>query len=281
MEKESTNLSRKATLTIGDQPIYLTEDWNKGIGGGLWSTGLAIAKYVSQHSDHVRHNLRNLSHRKQLDTEADESTKLAEHPRLSLLELGSGNGFLSMCFLALKKGSERKSNEVDDSIFDYVAITDTKEHLPLIETTLQVNQHLVPSLSNSNSEVDGNNKQTTKVEVSEHLWGEFDGDNDVQQQLQPKGHHILDHDQKFDLIVGSDVAYRDELHDPLIQSLLHYSKNGHTMSIIGVTMNDTKPIFFKKLNEAGFVYQRIADHLLDTKFRGGTAFGIFIIQLKK
>ena len=58
-----------------------------------------------------------------------------------------------------------------------------------------------------------------------------------------------------------------------------HSKNGHTTSIIGVTMNDTKPIFFKKLNEAGFVYERIADHLLDTKFRGGTAFGIFIIQL--
>ena len=28
-------------------PVYLTEDWDSGIGGGLWTTGLALGRYFS------------------------------------------------------------------------------------------------------------------------------------------------------------------------------------------------------------------------------------------
>jgi hypothetical protein len=107
----------------------------------------------------------------------------------------------------------------------------------------------------------------------EHHWGEFEqntvGDDSLEAQLR-QGRY------KFDVIVGSDVAYRDDLYEPLIASLLQYS-HSETISLIGVTMNDTKPAFFHKLREAGFRYERLADHLMDPQFRGNT-FGIFVIQ---
>jgi hypothetical protein len=37
---------QKPFLIIGTIPIYFQEDWNTGIGGGLWSTGLAMAQYL-------------------------------------------------------------------------------------------------------------------------------------------------------------------------------------------------------------------------------------------
>ena len=80
---------------------------------------------------------------------------------------------------------------------------------------------------------------------------------------------------RYDFIFGSDLAYRDDLHDPLISSLEQLCHK-HTISLIGVTMNDTRPVFFDKLSRAGFQYERLADHYLEGQFRGGN-FGIFVI----
>ena len=33
----------KPLLTINNIPIHFSDDWNTGIGGGLWSTGWAMA----------------------------------------------------------------------------------------------------------------------------------------------------------------------------------------------------------------------------------------------
>ena len=106
-------------LHINDKPIYLHEDWNHGIGGGLWSTGLAIAKYLS-----TEHGKEQLSRRSRV------------------LELGSGNGFLGVCLMAANPQLAT------------VVITDTKEHLPLIQKTLDLNS------------VD-----QKKFKVVEYLWG--------------------------------------------------------------------------------------------------------------
>jgi len=85
--------------------------------------------------------------------------------------------------------------------------------------------------------------------------------------------------KKFDFIFGSDVAYRDHLHVPLIASIDKFSHE-QTLSLIGVTMNDTKPIFFQKLVVAGFTYDRIADHLIAEEFRG-TTFSLFVIRRRR
>jgi 2-polyprenyl-3-methyl-5-hydroxy-6-metoxy-1,4-benzoquinol methylase len=207
---------QKAFLHINDTPVYFQEDWDIGIGGGLWSTGLAVARYLQHHPGHAIQSLNKLGNN-----------------NLSLLELGSGNGFLALCFLALRRWKE-------------LVITDIDTHLPLIQTTLDANAHLISSESN--------------VQVTEHKWGEL-GD-----ALEGK---------KFDVIVGSDVAYHEDLYDILISSLARFSHES-TVALIGVTMNDTKPLFFRKLREAGFRYERLADWLMEPEFRG-TTFGIFVI----
>ena len=225
---QSSSTQRSPALTIASTPVYFEEDWAAGIGGGLWSTGLAIGLYLSQFPDHAKRFMERKS-------------------RVSFLELGSGNGFLSVCFLALAK-------ELDCSL----VITDTKEHLPLINLTLEGNDHIIKPRDSQ--------KNNPSVKVLEHQWGTFPPSDDQENPL----------NQSFDLIFGSDLAYRDELHDPLISSLRHFS-DAQTVIILGITMLDTKPIFFSKLREAGFAYERLADHLMDPKFRG-TTFGIFVIQ---
>jgi predicted nicotinamide N-methyase len=222
----SSETAKEAFLSIGDTPVYFEEDWDAGIGGGLWSTGLALATYLSQHTVHARSNL-------------------TRKNQLSLLELGSGNGFLSVCFAALSK-----------DMFHQVVITDTEEHLPLIQRTIEANKHII---NLSENDVFG-------ATILKHQWGEFPPAEEADNPL----------NHTYDLIVGSDLAYRDELHDPLINSLHHFS-NSKTITLLGVTMVDTKPIFFAKLKQSGFCYERLSDHLLDPKFRG-TTFGIFVIQ---
>lgn len=206
--------SRRHVVSIRNQPVYLQEDWNHGIGGGLWSTGLALAKYF--------------------DT-VHAQEQLERNSIQTVLELGSGNGFLAVCLLAAWPSLQR------------LLVTDTVEHLPLMQSTIDTNAGLWK-----------HSKAHVQVQVQEYMWG-------------TGSLH-----QTFDLIVGSDVAYRDELHDPLIQALLEcsYSK---TMILLGITMNDTKPIFFSKLNQRGFRYERLADHCIDPSFRG-TNFGIFVVQ---
>lgn len=211
--------SQEAFLHICDTPVYFQEDWDTGIGGGLWSTGLAVARYLQHHPDHATQSLNN--------TLGNE---------LSLLELGSGNGFLAICFLALRRWKE-------------LVITDTASHLPLIQKTLDANVQLTAE---------------SKVRVKEHKWGDF------QDSLEGK---------KFDVIVGSDVAYHPDLYDPLISSLLNFCHES-TVALVGVTMNDTKPAFFHKLKQAGFRYERFADWLMEPEFRG-TTFGIFVISRKR
>lgn len=218
-------------LTINGEPIYFAEDWDTGIGGGLWSTGLAMAKYFELQ-------------KKQCDDNIQQS--LGSDVLLDVLELGSGNGFLSVCLLALLKGKIR-----------HLVVTDLSDHLPLMTRTLNANRHLA----------------IDKVTVMEHQWGQFlesaESDDSIASRVNCGA-------QKFDLLVGSDVAYHPDLYDILIRSLVQFSGTTSVI-LLGVTMRDTTPAFFHKLCDNGFIYERLADHLLPLEFRGNT-FGIFVVK---
>jgi predicted nicotinamide N-methyase len=218
-------------LTINKEPIYFSEDWDTGIGGGLWSTGLAMAKYVELQQ-------------KEIETNIDQA--FGAGTKLDILELGSGNGFLSVCLLALLK--ERILNLVT---------TDLSDHLSLITHTLDANRHL----------------SQTNLTVMEHRWGDFSPCAENDESIEARTNSGK---KKFDLIVGSDVAYHPDLYDILIESLQHFSLS-KTVILLGVTMKDTTPAFFHKLRDAEFNYDRLADHLLPLEFRGNT-FGIFVIR---
>lgn len=237
----NTTAPRKAAepfLTVQSQPIYFQEDWDTGIGGGLWSTGLALARYFGSHHATQQLLLQNHSN----GGNSKQTTKL-----LQVLELGSGNGLLALCLLALFQNR-----------LERLVITDLPDHLPLIRKTLDANKHLL--LGNDK----GNKTKTPVVQVAKCCWGEF---TEISPEFEKEG---------FDLIVGSDVAYREELYEPLIATLLHYC-SPTTVVLLGVTMNDTQPVFFEMLQRAGFCYEKLADHLLDPEFRG-TTFGIFVLR---
>ena len=222
-------MTNEPFLHVNDTPVYFKEDWSTGIGGGLWSTGKAMAMYFIEHPSLIRNNIKKI--KRQNPTGG-----------VKAIELGSGNGLLSVCLAAVAK-----------DLINKLVVTDLDDHLELMEKTMRANMHIVSVGSEQN--------ETGKPysEVKEHRWGEFDED-----------------EEKFDFIFGSDVAYRDWLHEPLIKSLKHYSHAG-TISLIGVTMHDTNPQFFALLKENGFTYQRLPDQQMAPEFRG-TTFGLFVIQ---
>jgi Lysine methyltransferase len=266
-------------LTIRNIPVYFQEDWGTGIGGGLWSTGLAMAKYLQ--TDHAWNELRRFSvPRKYINNKSDD--------KMTIVELGSGNGLLSMCWLALfaainctisSSSDDGGGGTNDDSCCCKnleLIVTDTLDHLPLIQKTLQANQHVLEKMPPS-----------TSVRIMEHQWGAFEPRRkvlDKSTEVQEDAPFVHEHDKlsgssTVDMIVGSDLAYREELYDPLIASLTKLS-NEQTIILLGCTMADTTPEFFNRLWQAGLVYTRLADHLLDCNFRGQT-FGIFVIQKRQ
>jgi predicted nicotinamide N-methyase len=227
--------SKKEYLVLNNNPIYFEEDWNAGIGGGLWSTGLALAKYFESDNKLLHHVL-----------------KTAKTTTINILELGSGNGFLSACLMALWK--------------DYIGClvsTDLADHLPLMHRTRDANSHLTLRMDqNQNHWV-----------IMEHQWGTFKQQiDDLSNELEMQ---VRSGDANFHLILGSDVAYHPSLYDGLIQTLVTFCR-GDTIVVLGITMKDTQPEFFHKLYKQGFQYSRVSDHLMPNEFRGNT-FGIFII----
>ena len=242
-----TDSDAAAFATVSGKQVYFDEDWDTGLGGGLWSTGAALAKYFDGHAPSVRQSLIKIKQN-------------GMNERISAIELGSGNGYLSVCLAAIA-----------GDILSELVVTDLEDHLPLMEKTLQRNDHLVQVAQESHSpETNANDTVDERpiVIVAEHKWGVTEEEESSSACR-----------NKFDFIFGSDVAYRDWLHAPVIASLDRLSHE-NTVSLIGVTMQDTKPSFFKSLSEAGFRYERLPDHLMEPEFRG-TTFGLFVIQRSK
>jgi hypothetical protein len=242
-------------------PIYFHDNWDVGIGGGLWSTGLAMAYFFRKKSSVIRESLNSLKAN-------------------TALELGSGNGFVSVSFLASLSSSGK--------IFKELVITDLEVQLPLIERTLNANRHIIgrfhvdinllhkryagtESSSLSSSELETKSSMATmKVIVARHAWGEFTSSAD----------HLGESNgccTKFDFIFGSDIAYRDCLHQPIVQSLVYFS-HYRTTILLGVTMYDTKPTFFDALWAAGFTYFRIVDNDNILPEYRGKSFGLFLVR---
>ncbi len=272
---EHSNSQVEPVLHVNDIPIYFEEEWDIGIGGGLWSTGKAMAIYMIEHQSLIRKNVQNLQKYQdvctctcQKKTSEDDDMEGGKYNGIKTLELGSGNGLLSICLAA-----------VAQDLIGKLVVTDLEDHLELMEKTVRANPHIVnldaDDDDNNHEENQGEEKGSSKSSnnsmnsrrrprtlVKEHRWGEFETEEKD--------------DEKFDFIIGSDVAYRDYLHEPLVRTLVHYSHPG-TIALVGVTMIDTKPKFFHLLKENGFSYQRIPDEQMAPEFRG-TTFGLFVIQ---
>ena len=142
-------------LKINDQiSIKFQEDWNVGIGGGLWSTGLALAHYFIDASSPAQESkfIQNLDRCK------------ASSGSLDICELGSGNGFLSAvlagCLLSASVNNKWKINLV---------VTDLLDHLDMMRRTMQDNGHIIELDQGQEGCNDSNRK--IKVNVMEHSLG--------------------------------------------------------------------------------------------------------------
>jgi hypothetical protein len=159
-----------------------------------------------------------------------------------------------------------------DSLANLV-VTDTAEHLAMMQKIIDANSHLMNGATND-----------VPVHVLEHLWGEFQASPSSSSSPADSSSgslvdRVLQGNHQFDLIIGSDLAYRKELYDPLIASLLQYSHE-KTVALIGVTMADTTPSFFHRLTASGLVYEKFGADLLEPEFRG-TTFGVFMIRRRQ
>eukprot|EP00560_Eucampia_antarctica_P003259 CAMPEP_0197840586 /NCGR_PEP_ID=MMETSP1437-20131217/45691_1 /TAXON_ID=49252 ORGANISM="Eucampia antarctica, Strain CCMP1452" /NCGR_SAMPLE_ID=MMETSP1437 /ASSEMBLY_ACC=CAM_ASM_001096 /LENGTH=299 /DNA_ID=CAMNT_0043450217 /DNA_START=455 /DNA_END=1354 /DNA_ORIENTATION=- len=280
---------------INECPIYFEEDWDTGIGGGLWSTGLAMAKYFQSHPGAVRNNLKRLINKsnKKFTNNDNNEAPLSRRNKISAIELGSGNGFLSICLASLAP-----------DLLDELVVTDLDDHLALMNKIVNANSHIVISedpsyhVSNPNNNHHDNDTTNTnsssidlvKVHVMEHRWGEFsekDNNNDIEPSCSTTTtasttllqKQIQNGTKKFDFIFGSDIAYREWGYWPLVNSFQSFFHED-TVALVGITMIDTRAKFFQILNQAGFRYDRLADHLMAPEFRNNT-FGLFVIQKKR
>ena len=266
-------------------PVYLTEDWDSGIGGGLWTTGLALGRYFAS-SQHFLEEFRRLKARKRErastvnSRSAKKTTNNNKRSPVRVLELGSGNGFLGVCLVtavAVAEANDSQNNSAEGTEQwpgIEVVVTDTAEHLTLMRATIESNlTRILPQIRDQQQTNDTKEPLSSDIDIAkvaraeEYLWGEdYDFGDDSSNE------------EPFDLIIGSDVAYRDYLHDPLIDALDEFCVPQHTVALIGVTMNDTKPIFFEKLVQRGFRYEKLADNLLGDEFcTSARQFGVFAI----
>lgn len=245
-------------LTIHNTPIFFSDQWKTGIGGGLWSTGLAMALYFKSHP--MPKFLQRLILHK-------------GRTHVSALELGSGNGCLSICLAASAR-----------DVISELIVTDLEDHLELIRRNINRNNHVMDlrsSTLSSTATTTAKYGKTVKTIIMEHQWGKYsnnDSSNNNHNHKDSIQHQLQTGIKKFDFIFGSDLAYEETLYQPLISSLLKFSHES-TVSLIGVCMHDTTPQFFTDLRLAGFRYERIADHEMDVKFRGNI-FGLFVIWKK-
>ena len=207
----------------GGYDIYLNENWDSGIGGGLWTTGSALAKYFTT-SPHFLQQIKrirqNNSKKRQSnnnnevegggDDDDDDNNNRRRRP-LRVLELGSGNGFLSVCLVVavavatanmnnnddendsnnennLNNNDENNLNNNNDVNSNWpgieIVVTDTKEHLQLMKDTIDSNlKRILPQIlerssrstsQQSSSSADISYDIQNIACVKEYLWGNKD-----------------------------------------------------------------------------------------------------------
>ena len=136
--------------TINGVTINFDESWDTGIGGGLWTTGRAMGRYFDQNMSAVVANI--------------ESLAQLKGGRLAAIELGSGNGFLSVCLMALLQQHQH--------LVEILSVTDLSDHLGLITRTFLANNHVWSTMKTEGKIFEGNLEgSTTVVQVQTHEWG--------------------------------------------------------------------------------------------------------------
>ena len=89
--------------------------------------------------------------------------------------------------------------------------------------------------------------------------------------------------RKFDIVLAFECVYKEELYEPLINTLLEVSHND-SIIFLGLTRLFAKRQFFEKLLVAGLTYTLIPQEVLPREFQADTNMrdvGLFVLRRRR
>eukprot|EP00644_Phytophthora_capsici_P000465 jgi/Phyca11/13746/fgenesh1_pg.PHYCAscaffold_4_\ len=161
-----------------------------------------------------------------------------------VLELGSGTGYVGLMIAACFNPS-------------HVYLTDLPTHLNGLHRNVERNS--------------GALRPGVQMHVSELSWGNVEQETSLLESIADSNGEA-----QVDVILGTDVAYLQELYDPLLHTMNRLATS-RTLILLGLNRADTRLTFFRQLERDGFEYYKIPDLKLPQEY-WGRDFGLFEIR---
>uniref|UniRef100_A0AAV1TS95 Uncharacterized protein n=1 Tax=Peronospora matthiolae TaxID=2874970 RepID=A0AAV1TS95_9STRA len=168
-----------------------------------------------------------------------------------VVELGSGTGYVGLTVAACFRPA-------------HVYLTDLETHLRGLRRNVKRNA--------------GKVRPGVQVHVLELSWGSSEQQTSLLEMVastNAAGSETLKAAQ-VDVILGTDVAYMQELYVPLLHTINRLATS-RTVILLGLNRDDTGVAFFQQLERDGFEYYRIPDSKLPKEY-WGRDFGLFEIR---
>lgn len=169
-----------------------------------------------------------------------------------VVEVGSGTGYVGLMVAACFKPA-------------HVYLTDLSTHLRGLHRNVERNAPVV--------------RTGVQVHVSELRWGSLEQEIALLESIAGTscGKSVnIDAAPQVNVILGTDVAYLQELYDPLLHTMNHLATS-RTLILLGLNRTDTRHTFFQQLEQIGFEYYRIPDCKLPPTY-WSCDFGLFEIR---
>ncbi|CEG44827.1 Putative N2,N2-dimethylguanosine tRNA methyltransferase [Plasmopara halstedii] len=169
-----------------------------------------------------------------------------------VVEIGSGTGYVGLMVAACFRPA-------------HVYLTDLSTHVNGLQRNVERNARAV--------------RTGVQVHVSELSWGSLEQEMDLLESMavtSDVNDNKIKAASQIDVILGTDVAYLQELYDPLLHTINHLATS-RTLILLGLNRVDTSHAFFQQLEQNGFEYYKIPDFKLPKNY-WGRDFGLFEIR---
>jgi len=224
----STNVlpGKELHLTFASQEVTLWADMSVGIGGGEWPAACMFCHVLSHNKTFFSH----LFHGKRV------------------LELGSGTGLGGI--IVEKIGAHAAE----------IVITDLEQYTSHLKRNVELNATTTCSVHALDwLDIDGFVKSFPTSTASATQGGSAEA---KQSASTPSPNSAC----TFDIILALECVYREDLYQPLIDTLLRLSTK-QTLIFLGLTRLFAKPVFFDLLHASGIYYTRLPEHSLPEALR--------------